>query len=883
MEDETTKKMGKKPESSFISTKLESFDLHGKKYNVVKTLSETSGEAQVYLLENDNENYVLKLYYPNFSPKLDLLKILSKLNSDNIVHLYHYGFLSQDTSSRCYELMEYLEGGSLEDYPMNNDEETFREITLSAAESLNVCHQVGIIHRDVKLSNFFFRYKEKKGLVLGDFGISSLSKEDEELHKTTQARTPIYAAPEMYMHVIDGEVELTAKIDYYSLGITLLCLWLGKNPFTGNERLIMQQKSEGKLPGIDQLPPTINTLIRGLTTVNPEFRWGYKEIQRWYNGENVPVSDDIPYLRYKKFLFDPDKESIAKNAKDLAELMKKDRDLGIRYLYNRRIYKWLDESGNTKLAMDINTIVESHFPLNQSAGVMAAIYILDRDQPFLLDSPYPTSTPQEIVEAFEKGEVTEDNFKALVDGRLLFWLSNKEKSELYNEVAELTKEGQYSDGLAYGVLYLLDKECGLKLSKEYNTKEEIGGLLSLEMTKIQDVDNLNEYTAALEHYIGEYGRLYYYSVVHGWNDVIKYRDEIAKLINQSEDSRFVGEYNIPIASYQFCAKLGYTPGYLYPRSKKVTRSMDEMENVSEREIKQEIRNGKLKEWMAIFYYAKPFEQYKEEYSYEESLATFLKKVDEYNPTGYYAKRFFMAVERQTNKEKRVKKAFLAVRLLDAGCILLFLILGSLLTYLLWKYGIENQSLFINNYPYNIVFPVLIFGFLYFAIKSFNLSTGVIVSILFVLLGGVITAAPVAIAYWLIITYPGYFSSIIMGLIVFYVLIILFLGLGKSTHKIRALKGLYEYNIKYMLVEPLFFAYKSTASKYKSSNEKLLKDGIEVIRLTKRKLLTFYVIWITLCIYFLIIYICFNSNFMGFEAPEITWEAIKDFFRFRSTP
>lgn len=352
------------------------FFIKGKKYDVKTNLSETSGEAQVFLVENEGKEMVLKLYYPNFAPKEELLKLIWNMQFEFIVNLYDYGTILINGAERTYELMEYLSGGTLKDITLAGNENRFCKIALAAAGALAFCHNNLIIHKDIKPGNFFFRDKEQTCLVLGDFGISSLYDEEAGLQRTTQARTPVYAAPEMYTDVIDGEVEISPKVDYYSLGITLLYLWLGHNPFSNNERSMMRMKSEGKLPHLDKLPVYINKLIRGLTCVNPEHRWGYNEVERWFKGEDVAVDESSAFLRYKSFMVDPDKNIVAHSANELAPLLYDNKELGIRYLYSGRITRWLEECGNPKLAALLEDIVERLYPTEHQTGLMAAIYTL---------------------------------------------------------------------------------------------------------------------------------------------------------------------------------------------------------------------------------------------------------------------------------------------------------------------------------------------------------------------------------------------------------------------------------------------------------------------------------------------------------------------------
>lgn len=869
MNDENTHKMkDNNAEVGYAATKMETFTANDRTYQVVKVLSDTTGEAQVYLLEYNHVQYVLKLYYPNCTPKIKLLKLLSELDSRYIVRLYTYGFITMDSSPRCYELMEYLEGESLAEFKLEGNYKRFCDIAMAAARSLNVCHEKGIIHRDVKLANFFFRDADHENLVLADFGISSLAH-NEDLHVTTQARTPIYAAPEMYMNVIDGEVELTAKIDYYSLGITLLCLWLGGNPFVGNERVLMQQKMDGKLPSVDDLPARINQLIRGLTIVNPEYRWGFNEVSSWYAGAEVPVSDDIPYLRYKRFVFDPDKDLIAKNAKELARLMKENRLLGIKYLYSKRIARWLEESGNQKLSVGVNDVVERDFPLDMESGLDAAIYLLDPEQPFLLYSSHPTHTPAAIVEAFQLNQYREQDFKALTDRRLLVWLFNKDEIELYNQISELVADKHHTKALAYGVLYTLNKDAGYLLGESTN-RSAVGHILNQDLIRCQTIEKEEDYIVEFNDYFGEYERLYYYCLVRGWDDVLALRANCLDLLNHKNEIGWLGECDYPIVVYKFCAGLSSenTVGYHLPRSKQTISLPDDLSHYSETEVKREIRNGKLKEWLSVYFHEKPNEDYAEEYSREKALAGFLRLVEKYNPTDHYVKRFFLAAEKQEAQQQTLKKSIRSVQLADICCFALFLLLGGLFVFLFAQYGIKHTDYFTEHYFYAICAPIAVFGMMYFALKSYILSTGFIAGLFFTIFGSAAIVAPSLAAYWLIGRYPDEISRIILATGVLYLVLIFIFGLTKSSTKLNKLRSLYKYKVEYNIVEPLVFAYRTTVANYKCSDAKIVKEGYEIIRVTQRKLLTFYIIWLLLILLFLVAYIIYSPSLMGKQLPGL---------------
>lgn len=353
------------------------FVLKGEYYKLEKSLSENSGEAQVFLVSKNGKQQVLKVYYPNYDVNKKLMQTIRNFQFEMIVHLDDFGKTYVDGKHRFYELMEYLQGGSLQEYHLDGNMDAFRRIALQGAAALAYCHTNNILHKDIKPSNFFFRDEEQTQLVLGDFGISSMLESDGKAYRTTQARTPVYAAPEMYADVIDGEVEITPAADFYSLGITLFALWIGENPMSSNERAMMRQKNEGKLPRLEELPPRVKQIVMGLTAVNPSSRWKYDEVERWFLGEDVPIDQSSPFLRYKSFIVDPDKNLVADNIQELVPMLLENELLAMNYLYNGRIVSWLEVCGNTKLSAVVKDIVVNKYPVDQKAGLMASVYVMD--------------------------------------------------------------------------------------------------------------------------------------------------------------------------------------------------------------------------------------------------------------------------------------------------------------------------------------------------------------------------------------------------------------------------------------------------------------------------------------------------------------------------
>ena len=544
--------------SSFPNT-TELFVLKGVEYRKEECLSESSGEAQVFLVSRDDKQYVLKVYYPNYNVDKKLLQVIHSFDFELIVRLYDFGKTYVEGKHRYYELQEYLRGGTMSKFKLDGDLNLFRRLALQGAAALAYCHNNNILHKDIKPSNFFFRDDSHQELVLGDFGISTLFGQEGKSLRTSQARTPIYAAPEMYNDVIDGVVELTPAADYYSFGITLFALWLGENPMSSNERIMMRQKSEGRLPRLNELPDQVKRIVQGLTSVNPTNRWGYEQVERWFLGEEVKVDISSPFLKYKSFIVDPERNLVADNVHELIPLLVDNERLAIGYLYNGRISQWLESCGNVKLATVVNDIVVNRYPADQHAGFMAAIYAMEPTYPYrdvggnlcddvhavaisllsymsqygvLLRNPNdnlflylethtkcninrlrayfkspetgevtknpriaiqrtvyeidsdipflpnkPSSTVSQIVRSFGDGDLTEDDWRSLTDGRLLSWMYTHEDKMARESLRILTNEQPYSQALAYKVLYNLDRKSAYDL-RDADTPEKVGVLLN---------------------------------------------------------------------------------------------------------------------------------------------------------------------------------------------------------------------------------------------------------------------------------------------------------------------------------------------------------------------------------------------------------------------
>ncbi|CAK0754264.1 Non-specific serine/threonine protein kinase [Gammaproteobacteria bacterium] len=251
-------------------------------------LGGASGEAEVFRCydEHTATEVAVKLYHYQARPKEEVIRQLQGVHHPHVLCLLTVG----QWNGRFYEVAEYCAGGTLADV-MPLSEEELRGYLVGVVEGLEYCHRQGIVHRDIKPTNLFFRDTGRRELLIGDFGISSYLDLGDAVRVTTSADrlTLDFAAPEL----LDRH-EVGPKGDYYSLGITLLYAFFGRSPFHGrspNDILVAHLRGRLTLP--EGLSPTLTHLARGLITPDPALRWGYDEVQAWLRGEEPLLAPTV--------------------------------------------------------------------------------------------------------------------------------------------------------------------------------------------------------------------------------------------------------------------------------------------------------------------------------------------------------------------------------------------------------------------------------------------------------------------------------------------------------------------------------------------------------------------------------------------------------------
>lgn len=133
--------------------------------------------------------------------------------------------------------------------------QAFRDVVLG----LQYLHYQGIVHRDIKPANLL--WTKEHNVKISDFGVSYFGRPmreseydetvseseaqdfDDELELSKTVGTPAFFAPELCHTDLDvPPPKVTEKIDVWSLGVTLYCMFFARIPFLAEDEFQMFHK-----------------------------------------------------------------------------------------------------------------------------------------------------------------------------------------------------------------------------------------------------------------------------------------------------------------------------------------------------------------------------------------------------------------------------------------------------------------------------------------------------------------------------------------------------------------------------------------------------------------------------------------------------------------
>lgn len=407
------------------------------RYVVERFLDKSSGEADILVCKTKEQRprtVVVKLYRRHLDPDSKVLDKLKGLLHEDLIALLDYGHWL----GFFYEVMEYAQGGSLADRADERaytEEELTKRVIPEVLNALNACHTRGIVHRDVKESNLYYRDAAKTDIVLADFGISSVVGEYGEARYTKrEGFTLEYAAPECFLKTnLAGGMVVNPALDYYSFGITLLKL-LGFHPYLGlPQEALVSSKIYRSTPLPPSASPRFRNLLRGLLHRDPEHRAGYEEVRRWLRGEELTIAPEpeLASARQEVRLFG----QVVSTPREVGSLLLEHPEEGQGDIERQQLPRQL-EVLDGDVARRVYNIAEKQ--ASSRCKLIEAAFFLNPDQKYPLLPNVAVAAPENLPAVVDgSAEAWRAASTQLANGELTAWLQGLGRGDLEQKWREV--------------------------------------------------------------------------------------------------------------------------------------------------------------------------------------------------------------------------------------------------------------------------------------------------------------------------------------------------------------------------------------------------------------------------------------------------------------
>jgi eukaryotic-like serine/threonine-protein kinase len=222
-------------------------------------------------------------------PRTDFISTLSNLDSSAVMRPLEWGVIdwTPDRQRRFCIVFERPAGrrlmNSIADTIEPIGEETLtRAVVQPVVSALKEMSSRGLTHGAIRPTNMFFRDLASSIFMMGECASAPPGYGQPVLLETIERGMAMPA----------GRGSGTIADDLYALGVSLLILYLGRNPVASlDDEQVLQAKIErGSYPalaGQARLSMAINELVRGLLVDDPKQRWTLNDLDLWLSGRRL--------------------------------------------------------------------------------------------------------------------------------------------------------------------------------------------------------------------------------------------------------------------------------------------------------------------------------------------------------------------------------------------------------------------------------------------------------------------------------------------------------------------------------------------------------------------------------------------------------------------
>lgn len=259
-------------------------------------IKEISKVSKISIINKDPDEQINKI-----NNEINIMKCIIK--HPKILKLYE--ILNDRKFNKIFLILEYCSKGELKfglnySYSINLIRMILRDVVLG----LEYLNGIGIIHRDIKPSNLLMN--NDNFVKISDFGISLNKFQNQKLIKNnSNFGTPAFTPPELCNGGSNG-VKIDSKIDIWSLGVSIYCLYYQKLPFNGqNEYELFNEIINNEVNYLetgDLEIQSLNDLLKKMLNKNPIKRYDIHDIKSHpFLTKDLDQDSNLQFLKFNEY------------------------------------------------------------------------------------------------------------------------------------------------------------------------------------------------------------------------------------------------------------------------------------------------------------------------------------------------------------------------------------------------------------------------------------------------------------------------------------------------------------------------------------------------------------------------------------------------------
>ena len=160
--------------------------------------------------------------------------------------------------------------------PPLTEGELITRVIAPVTDSLDALHAIGMTHRGIRPDNMFISREKGGPVVLGENASTP----------PAFCQPPVFESIQSLQAMPAGRGAGTIGDDIYSLGVSVLMLYIGHDPAEGRDReaLLQERLDRGSysvLASRHRLPAGLREALRGMLEDRPEMRWTVEDLRSW--------------------------------------------------------------------------------------------------------------------------------------------------------------------------------------------------------------------------------------------------------------------------------------------------------------------------------------------------------------------------------------------------------------------------------------------------------------------------------------------------------------------------------------------------------------------------------------------------------------------------